>query len=58
MLQPYLNIWDWNLIFDHAVKEISSPGIHSTCIRAKGGVGGPENGNLLLLYVMKMSLPT
>ena len=24
MLQPYLKIWDWDLIFGHAVKVISS----------------------------------
>ena len=29
MLWPYLRIWDWDLIFDHAVKEISSPGVRS-----------------------------
>ena len=29
MLRPYLNIWDWDLIFGRAVKEISSPGVRS-----------------------------
>ena len=29
MLWPYLRIWDWDLIFGHAVKAISSPGVHS-----------------------------
>ena len=29
MLWPYLKIWDWDLIFGHAVKAISSPGVRS-----------------------------
>ena len=29
MLRPYLKIWDWELIFGHAVKTISSPGVLS-----------------------------
>jgi hypothetical protein len=29
MLWPYLNIWDWDLIFGCAVKTISSPGVRS-----------------------------
>ena len=29
MLQPYLNIWEWELIFGRAVKAISSPGVRS-----------------------------
>ena len=29
MLQPYLKIWDWELIFSCAVKAISSPGVCS-----------------------------
>ena len=29
MLRPYLEIWEWELIFCHAVKSISSPGIRS-----------------------------
>ena len=29
MLQPYLKIWDWDLIFGRAVKAISSPGVRS-----------------------------
>jgi hypothetical protein len=29
MLRPYLKIWDWDLIFDHAVKAISSLGVRS-----------------------------
>ena len=31
MLQPYLKIWVWELIFDWAVKAISSLGIRSPC---------------------------
>ena len=29
MLRPYLKIWDWDLIFGHAVKAISSQGVRS-----------------------------
>ena len=29
MLRPYLKIWDWDLIFGHAVKAISSLGVRS-----------------------------
>ena len=29
MLRPYIKIWDWKLIFGHAVKAISSPDIRS-----------------------------
>ena len=29
MLRPYLKIWDWDLIFDRAVKTISSLGVRS-----------------------------
>ena len=29
MVRPYLKIWDWDLIFGRAVKEISSPGVRS-----------------------------
>ena len=29
MLRLYLQIWDWDLIFGHAVKAISSPGVRS-----------------------------
>ena len=29
MLWPYLKIWEWELIFSHAVKPISSPGVRS-----------------------------
>ena len=32
MLQLYLKIWDWDLIFVRAVKAISSPGVRSPCI--------------------------
>ena len=31
MLQPYLKIWDWELIIGRAVKAISSPGVRSPC---------------------------
>ena len=31
MLQPYLKIWDWDLIFGHAMKAISSLGVRSPC---------------------------
>ena len=31
MLQPYLKIWDWDLIFGRAVKVISSLGVRSPC---------------------------
>ena len=31
MLWPYLKIWEWELIFSHAVKAISLPGIRSPC---------------------------
>ena len=34
MLRPYLKIWDWDLIFDRAVKAISSPGVRSPCSNA------------------------
>ena len=34
MLQPYLRIWDWDLIFGRAVKAISSPGVRSPWIPA------------------------
>ena len=30
---PYLQIWDWELIFDHAVKVISSPGVRSPWLK-------------------------
>ena len=33
MHQPYLNIWEWELIFSRAVKVISSPGICSPWVR-------------------------
>jgi hypothetical protein len=29
MLRQYLKIWEWKLIFGHAVKAISSPGVRS-----------------------------
>ena len=29
MLRPYLKIWEWEWIFGHAVKAISSPGVRS-----------------------------
>ena len=29
MFQPYLKIWEWELIFGRAVKAISSPGVRS-----------------------------
>ena len=29
MLQPYLKIWEWKLIFEQAVKAISTPGVCS-----------------------------
>ena len=29
MLRPYVKIWEWELIFGHAVKVLSSPGIRS-----------------------------
>ena len=29
MLWSYLKIWEWELIFGHAVKAISSPGVRS-----------------------------
>ena len=32
MLQPYQKILDWDLIFGHAVKAISSLGVRSPCI--------------------------
>ena len=32
MLWPYLNIWEWDLIFGRAVKAISSPGVRSPCL--------------------------
>ena len=32
MLWLHLKIWDWDGIFGHAVKEISSLGIRSPCI--------------------------
>ena len=31
MLLPYLKIWEWEMIFEHAVKAISSPGVRSPC---------------------------
>ena len=31
MLQPYLKIWEWELIFGGTVKVISSPGVRSPC---------------------------
>ena len=31
MLRPYLKIWEWEWIFGHAVKAISSPGVRSPC---------------------------
>ena len=36
MVRPYLKIWDWDLIFGQAVKEISSPGVRgpSDCFLA------------------------
>ena len=42
MLRPYLNIWDWDLIFGRAVKAISSPGIRSPW--AEGLNSGYRNG--------------
>ena len=35
MLRPYLKIWDWDLIFGHAVRAISSPGVRSLCIHLR-----------------------
>ena len=35
MLWAYLNTWDWDLIFDHAVKAISSPGVRSPWGKAR-----------------------
>ena len=32
MLQPYPKIWEWEWIFDCAVKAISSPGVRSPCL--------------------------
>ena len=32
MLQSYLKVWDWDLIFGRAVKVISSPGVRSPWI--------------------------
>ena len=32
MLRPYLKNWDWDSIFGHTVKAISSLGVHSPCI--------------------------
>ena len=32
MLRPYLKIWEWEWIFGHSVKAISSPGIRSPWI--------------------------
>ena len=34
MLQPYLKIWEWEWIFDRAVKAISSLAIRSPCQQA------------------------
>ena len=34
MLWPYLKIWDWDWIFGHAVKAISSLGVHSLWVAA------------------------
>ena len=34
MLQPNLKIWDWELIFGHAMKAISSTGVRSPWCRA------------------------
>ena len=31
ILRPYLTIWDWDWIFGHAVKAISSLGVRSPC---------------------------
>ena len=31
MLRPNLKIWEWELIFGHAVKAISSLGVRSSC---------------------------
>ena len=31
MLRPYLKIWDWDWIFGHAVKAISSLGVRGPC---------------------------
>ena len=31
-IRPYLKIWVWELIFGHAVKAISSLGVHSPCL--------------------------
>ena len=31
MLRPHLKIWEWEWIFGHSVKEISSQGVRSPC---------------------------
>jgi hypothetical protein len=33
MLQPYLKIWEWEWIFERAVKTISSPGVRSLWVK-------------------------
>ena len=35
MLRPYLNIWEWELIFGRSVKAISSSGIRSPWLQVK-----------------------
>ena len=38
MLRQYLKIWEWEWIFGHEVKAISSPGVHSPCLHLIQGV--------------------
>ena len=52
ILQPYLKIWEWELIFGRAVKTISSPGVLSPCPlpptkMATSFMDAPECVNLL-----------
>ena len=32
MLRPYLKIWEWERIFGHAMKAISSPGVRARAL--------------------------
>ena len=50
MLWPYFKIWDWDLIFGHAVKTISSLGVRSSWIHLlSGSVHGKSAEKLTLL---------
>ena len=51
MLWPYLNIWEWELIFDRAVKAISSPNVRSLCLTLNKKTLQTQNfANLQAIY--------